>query len=363
MYSLLNGEIIMCKYLFHSKKIRLLGSAVIVHLLLVGCSPGPNPSTVSNATILPTYVWSVAFSPDGHSIAAGYGGSGGDDVVRVWDFDTPTNKPIVLNGHTSQVNGVAFSPDGHSIASISEDDHTARLWDLQNPSSATTVLTGSTSLGNAIAFSSDGNTLATGGDDEGIVRLWDLSQPTVSPVLLRGKSNSGASLSFSPDGSMLAAAEGEAVRVWYLHDLKDGPRELHPYGGPLWAVAFSPDSFLLAEGGVDKIVRVWDLRLQGANPPVIRLEGHIGTVKSLAFSPDGLTLASASDDGTIRLWNVQQPQVPPMILVGHKGPVSSVAFSPNGQTLVSGGADGTLRLWEVKQPQATPVILSVAPNP
>ena len=68
-------------------------------------------------------IWSMAFSPDGHTLASG----SFDKTIKLWDTTTGTELQT-LEGHSHWVNSVAFSPDGHTLASGS-DDHTIKLWD------------------------------------------------------------------------------------------------------------------------------------------------------------------------------------------------------------------------------------------
>jgi WD40 repeat protein len=64
-------------------------------------------------------------------------------------------------------------------------------------------------------------------------------------------------------------------------------------------VVFSPDSTRLATGGLDAIVKLWEVT---TGDEVLNLRDHSGGVESLAFSPDGQRLVSGSIDGTARVW-------------------------------------------------------------
>ena len=103
---------------------------------------------------------------------------------------------------------------------------------------------------------------------------------------------------------------------------------------------------LLASGGIDHTVRIWD-PATGAQQAV--LEGHqAGSTAVCAIDLDGRKLlASGSDDQTVRIWDpatgAQQA-----ILEGHQGGVNAVcAVTVDGRELLaSGGDDSTVRIWD-----------------
>jgi WD40 repeat protein len=108
--------------------------------------------------------------------------------------------------------------------------------------------------------------------------------------LLPAPGNGGAPAAASPDGKYLAVAAGSRAR---LIDAATGKelRRAAGHQGPVLAAAFSPDRKVLATGGADRAVLLWD---PATGRELRRLEGHCGSVTHLFFSPDGKHLASAS---------------------------------------------------------------------
>ena len=128
--------------------------------------------------------------------------------------------------------------------------------------------------------------------------------------------------------------------------LPDGAIARFSPGASVYTVAFSPNGQLLASGGDDNAVILWDIADGSERESFIE---HGKSVMSIAFSPDGQLLASASLDGYVRLWHVSSERS--RISLRHNGWVESVAFSPDGKTLASGGGDqdGAITLWDVSQ--------------
>src|SRR5262249_47884816 len=72
----------------------------------------------------PDRLRSVAFSPDGRTLASG----SADNTIKLWDVTT-RQELATLDGHTGLVYAVAFSPDGHTLASGGAD-YAIKLWDV-----------------------------------------------------------------------------------------------------------------------------------------------------------------------------------------------------------------------------------------
>ena len=250
-------------------------------------------------------------------------------------------------GHTSWVWNVAFSPDGTTIASaLGGRDAPVRLWDAATGTALRTLI-GHTGWGAySVAFSPDGTTIASGGQDE-TVRLWDAATGT-SLRTLNGHAWSVYSVAFSPDGTTIASGGDETVRLW---DAATGTalRTLIGHREGVYSVAFSPDGRTIASGSGDAPVRLWDAATGTALRTLI---GHRDGILSVAYSPDGRTIASGGHDETVRLWDAATGTAL-RTLNGHTEQVNSVAYSPDGTTIASGSGDGTVLLWELTPPSPT----------
>ncbi|MFM7425111.1 MAG: NACHT domain-containing protein [Elainella sp.] len=281
----------------------------------------------------PDWIWSVAFSPDGATLAS----AGNDGDLKLWQVETG----ICLRSlsHPQPVRALAFSPDGRTLASGSTD-HLLRLWDYQT-GDCLRVLTGHKSWISALAFSPEQGLLASGSEDQSVI-LWD-GRRGLCLKTLRGYSNGVWSVAFDPSGTQLASgSQDRLIRLW---DWQTGQvvGALVGHTNWVWSVAFCPTAPLLASGSEDQTIRLWDTRRLSLSQT---LSGHRDAVLAVLFSPDGQRLISGSLDSTIKLWDVEQGYCY-QTLTGHSGGIWGLALSPDGRLLASCSQDCSIRLWDL----------------
>ena len=255
----------------------------------------------------------LAFSPDSTLLATG----GYPGFVSVWAL-AGRQRLFLFKGPTVGVGHLAFCADGKSLVSSSVDG-SARLWDLTKRGEAWTLLTDGGWVPR-VAYSRDCKWLAAAA---GPLALWDAR----TGVLVR-RLASADSVAFSPDSKILASGGGDSrVRVWdletgrLLRTLDGRPREPNGFRRVVGSLAFSPDGKWLAAGF-----------------------GHINWF-DMTYDPVGKILDRGDDDQVVKTWDVASGQE--AATLPHRNTVPSLAFSPDGETLATACHDGSLRLWAV----------------
>jgi WD40 repeat protein len=185
----------------------------------------------------------------------------------------------------------------------------------------------------------------------GGVRLWN---PDTGEKQLLGAS--GVAMSVSPDRRIVAVASDKAVELW---DARTGQKQKilehrSKSSGEfrVWCVAYSPDGHLLASGGADYELRVWDSQTGALK---WTLDGQ--QVIAVAFSPDGRTIAAGGFGPGLRLINASTGQVEWELRQNKDAVVHALAFSPDGTMLASGDGDnGEYKVWTLDNGATPPGI-------
>ncbi|WTW94138.1 WD40 repeat domain-containing protein [Streptomycetaceae bacterium NBC_01309] len=261
-----------------------------------------------------------------------------DEPARTWGVAAGdigrSPMHVRLSGHTAAVGRVRTLdfPSGRRVLVSASDDGTIRLWDPLTALQLGPALTGHRGTVEdlcVVPTAKDGPQLASVGGD-GTVRLWDPLRGRLLHTVTTTHSGRVLRLCVVPPDR---AADGAAGRA----------------------------STLLATGGEDGTVRLWDAdtrREVGTG-----MSGHVGAVWGMTTwtgpadpgAPHGPTLlATAGDDGTVRLWDPRSGDPAGTSLAGHRGAVWGVCSYPNPEadkggspSLLAGvGYDGEIRVWD-----------------
>jgi len=334
----------------------------------------------------------LAYSPDGRLLA---GGSERGEVV-IWDVATQ-RRWAILRGHRELVHCLTFAPDGRSIASGGLDN-TLQCWDLsprlgaapqeprkgatgalqsshqsralsqspgrpcpaldltrpaETPSTSTPILAPSRSMSDlgaeikVVAYSPDGKRLLWGGDKDALVVCEPADGP---PRVIPGGGRQAWALAFSPDGLTYAGADPSGL-VWLEDaDSKKTLAEFKWFNAAAAALAFSPDGKVLAAGGEEGRIKVWNLST-GREMPAPHLPAEPGLmITQLRFTPDGKSIIVATGSrndndkpGEVSLWDAATA-LPRGVIRGFPGKVASLAVAPDGRTIAAGSSRGIRHL-------------------
>jgi WD40 repeat protein len=150
------------------------------------------------------WVFAVAFSPDGRTIAVG-----GSLGVGLRDAASGKPRPFPEGPNHRHSNAVTFGAGGKALASGGSGT-TALLWDVARGRVRAT-LSGHARPVSSVALARGGNLLASGSEDR-TVKLWDLASGKVLRTLKQG--GKVRAVAFTRDGKTLAAAVDETIKLW-----------------------------------------------------------------------------------------------------------------------------------------------------
>lgn len=292
--------------------------------------------------ILDKSMFASGFSVDGSLFAY----PNAQHQIIVWDISRNQERSV-YDGHDQVVASIAFHPGGKEMASVSRLDHRVHLWNPLDGSLIRILDSGEEREGYfSAAYSPRPEDLWLIGVQWDRLYIYD----RVSGQEI-GKSVKHSApiqnMCISPDGRMAATTDNVTIR---LCELPSG-RDLETLDGhKAWinAIAFNKDSTRLASSGMDRQIKIWDLKTRNETLSLVR---HDNSGVGLGFTPED-QLYSTDRNGQTMIWDGKPSEMEALDLVctlkGHSNRIWNVVFAPDGR-LFSSGEDGIGRIWDIRQ--------------
>lgn len=318
------------------------------------CLDSPSEVLATNAS----GYQSVAFSPDCQRIALGTG----DGWVEV--VDVRTRRQLQRwQAHTGGIDCLQFYPrNANWFGTLSgEDQGVLKLWDIRDGKLLLSTKAARGARGEFVdfAFSPREGFLVTQATNAFSLNVWELrtGEGSLKPALML-KTNLAFSgpAAFSPDDRVLGVCHERGV---VLYDLTDGTLSKLPaaHVDMIYAIAFSPDGRMLATGGADERVALWNLEKRTYT---LAERADLVFATSVAFTPDGQRLLASGRQQTIYSWSTDNPQEI-QVWSGHSRRVNRLALAGDGSAFASASDDGTVRIWPLQPTDAMSAVPHAEP--
>lgn len=284
-------------------------------------------------------VTSVAFNPAGNlllSTGAKQDARDEPGEYKVWDIEGGKELASAA-GHKNGISCVAIAADGWHAITSSYDGHFRFRSLLDFPGLELAPFEGHFTGPGSLALSRDGRIALTGGDDS-TVRIWDVATGRELHCMRGHTDRVREAILSADDRFAFTASNDKTIRKW---DVKTGQEvQRWDFTGPILRVAVSADGETMMALIHPSVVRVWDIK-SGKK----RLEVN-GAANGFALSPDGLKLSGRGSQEALRIWDVRTGAV--LSTIGDANSYFwSVQFSADSKQLLTGDRDRYVCLWDV----------------
>ncbi|KAI9143812.1 WD40-repeat-containing domain protein, partial [Paraphysoderma sedebokerense] len=221
------------------------------------------------------------------------------------------------------------------------------IWDLQKPGQKLErVINEHTRAVNRVTFHPTEPILLLSASQDGTLKLWDLRAKNFARHTFEGKAESVRDVQFSPTFAyeFAAAFENGTIQRWDIRNPSLYERKLNAHNGLALTVDYHPDGRLVASGGRDKMIKIWDMKSDTRKPIY-----YIQTIASVAriswrpsFSNSTSTFPSSTSplltDHRIHVYDLSRPCIPQYSLDVHDNVTTGFLWD-DSETLWSVGKD------------------------
>lgn len=265
-------------------------------------------------------VRSLAFSADGETLYAGSGIPSDSGEITVWDV-AAESLIGAFQIHGDTVESISLNPSNTTLITASMDAYSAVVDLTQHTDTDAPVskwLTQHVGRVLSTAYHPDGTYFLTGSEDK-TIKVWD---PDTYAVLVNFDANDDAvySLAYSTEADVIVSGSADrGVRSWRVTpaDAGDGDmtgalvREYNGHEGAVYSVdagqvrlrSSANPVAMIASGSADTSVIIWRLR---SGNRYATFDEPTDAVYVVRFSPDGELVAAGGRDGKVRVWNLQR---------------------------------------------------------
>ncbi|KAI8377284.1 WD40-repeat-containing domain protein [Blakeslea trispora] len=259
----------------------------------------------------------LSASPDGNAVVVA-----GREILKIYTVQTKSvNETLNLRAgsHFSlnySSNDVKWGNNAtkHKVATAATNGAII-IWDLNRiGKKAERVITEHSRAVNRICFQSDNGNILLSASQDGTMKCWDFRDPkSGAKYRFEGKSESVRDVQFNPVNTFefAAAFETGTIQKWDMRNAKAlYDRKVSAHNGPCLTVDWHPSGRLVASGGRDKTIKVWDLSSDNRRPIyTIRTMASVSRIQWRPGFESEIASCALSTDSRVHIWDIRRPHL------------------------------------------------------